>query len=70
MTETCLPEDGYVAQPGDCNDDDATIFPNAEEVCDGVDNNCNGVSDEDLLTLFYVDADLDGYGDTIYHRGV
>ena len=65
MTETCLPEDGYVAQNGDCNDDDATIFPNAEEVCDGVDNNCNGVSDEDLLTLFYVDADLDGYGDTI-----
>ena len=65
VTETCLPEDGYVAQSGDCNDDDATIFPSAEEVCDGVDNNCNGVSDEDLLTLFYVDADLDGYGDNI-----
>ena len=65
MAETCLPEDGYVALMGDCDDNDSTIFPNAEEVCDGIDNNCNGVSDEDLLTLFYVDADFDGYGDTI-----
>ena len=64
IAETCLPEDGYVSQSGDCDDDNAAIFPNAEELCDGLDNNCNGVSDEDLLTLFYVDADLDGYGDT------
>lgn len=31
----------------DCNDADATIYPYAEEVCDGVDNNCDGVIDED-----------------------
>jgi len=31
----------------DCNDNDASINPGAEEVCgDGMDNNCNGVVDE------------------------
>jgi len=30
----------------DCDDYDASIFPGAPEVCDGLDNNCNGVADE------------------------
>ena len=30
----------------DCNDSNASIYPNAPEICDGVDNNCNGVIDE------------------------
>lgn len=63
LAETCMPEDGYVALSGDCDDSDPAIFPNAEEVCDSVDNNCDGQIDEGLLSLFYVDADLDGYGD-------
>jgi beta propeller repeat protein len=33
---------------GDCDPDDATIYPGAEEVCeDGVDNDCDGSVDED-----------------------
>lgn len=31
------------------------------EICDGVDNNCNGVVDEFLATTRYLDADGDGY---------
>lgn len=43
--------DGYLYGDGclplDCNDDDATIHPAAEEICtDGKDNNCNGSFDE------------------------
>ena len=33
------------------------------EICDGIDNNCDGNIDEDLLTTFYMDADEDGFGD-------
>lgn len=39
------------------------MFPNAPELCDGIDNDCNGESDDNAGTLFYTDADGDGYGD-------
>ncbi|MBD3316957.1 MAG: hypothetical protein GF344_14305 [Chitinivibrionales bacterium] len=53
----------YVAQNGDCNDDDPSINPGAEEVCDGIDNNCNGTIDDGFSTnTFYQDTDGDGYG--------
>lgn len=53
---------GYVNNPGDCNDADAAINPNAIEVCDGQDNNCNAQVDELPVFTFYLDADHDGYG--------
>ncbi len=37
---------GYIADLRDCNDDDPAINPNAKELCDGIDNNCNGAVDE------------------------
>jgi hypothetical protein len=51
---------------GDCNDSDNTIFPGATEICDEVDNNCDGVADEaDAVNApsWYTDADGDNYGD-------
>jgi hypothetical protein len=35
----------------------------ATEVCDGVDNNCDGQIDEGVINTYYRDADRDGYGD-------
>jgi Putative metal-binding motif/Lamin Tail Domain len=45
--------DGITAGDGDCDDADALIYPGRAEDCDGIDNNCNGVTDEGF-------ADTDG----------
>ena len=37
--------DGYTPDEGDCDDDDPDIHPGAADVCDGIDNNCDGVVD-------------------------
>jgi len=52
------------AVTGDCNDGDAAINPAATEVCDYIDNNCDGQFDEGVKTTYYADTDSDGYGDT------
>ena len=54
--------DGYSAAEGDCNDRDASIQPGSLEVCDGLDNNCDGATDEGVTEAFYADSDQDGYG--------
>jgi len=38
--------DGFVCNRNDCNDNDPNINPAVDEVCDGVDNNCDGEIDE------------------------
>lgn len=53
--------DGFTSDE-DCNDRDAAVFPNNQEVCDGIDNNCDGRVDEDVQTEFYADVDQDGFG--------
>ena len=40
---------GFVTDSSDCNDRNSTVFPGAEELLDGLDNNCNGETDENLL---------------------
>ena len=54
--------DGYTADQ-DCNDSDSAIYPGAEELCDGVDNDCNGEADEGVTTTYFADIDGDGFGD-------
>ena len=63
MLETCDVPVGYVFDNADCNDNDASINPVVNEICDGIDNNCDGTIDEGLGQVYFSDADGDGYGD-------
>ncbi|MFM7200225.1 MAG: putative metal-binding motif-containing protein [Myxococcota bacterium] len=65
----CVCPGGYVFNNADCSDDDAQRHPGAAELCDELDNNCDGLSDdadEDSPPIdaspWYRDADQDGYG--------
>jgi hypothetical protein len=54
---------GYVDNALDCDDNAANVYPGNAEVCDWVDNDCNGEIDEFVTITFYADLDGDGYGD-------
>ena len=59
----CEAPEGHVGTGGDCNDGDPTIHPDAEEICDGLDNDCSGESDDGIALLtWFADSDGDGYG--------
>ena len=65
----CSPQAPYdVTQAGDCNDANASIYPGALELCNDVDDDCDGQSDEGEnnqgCTDYYLDEDEDGYGVT------
>ena len=42
---------GHVARSGDCDDQDATVAPGRVEVCDGLDNDCDGRADNGCVDL-------------------
>ncbi|GEM_PF-6189006 len=62
-------EDGIVdieCAGADCDDDDPAVGPHATEVCDGIDNDCDGRTDPDDsadASTWYLDDDGDGFGD-------
>ncbi|MBN2799177.1 MAG: VCBS repeat-containing protein [Deltaproteobacteria bacterium] len=60
--EGCAAEVGQVAVGGDCDDRDDTVSPGQVELCNGLDDDCDGDTDEGLLFTFYRDDDGDGFG--------
>jgi len=61
----CAGTDGWVDRDGDCDDSNADIYPDRWEICDGLDNDCDGEADEGVPTdafRLYEDADGDGFG--------
>jgi hypothetical protein len=41
--------DGFCSQSGDCNDTSPYVHPGAQELCNGMDDNCDGQADEDFM---------------------
>lgn len=62
-TLACTPPSGFVSNHDDCDDTNPNIHPGATEICNAVDDDCDGVPDDGVQSSFYADNDGDGYGD-------
>lgn len=61
----CPVLDGYSNNPADCDDDDPEIHPGApDDSCNGIDEDCDGYTDDGHPDArpYYLDPDRDGYG--------
>jgi len=62
-TACCNPVVGGSLHCGsDCDDANPAVYSSATEVCNGKDENCNGMVDEGVTVPSYADVDSDGYG--------
>jgi hypothetical protein len=59
--------DGFSVNGGDCDDQDATVYPGAPELCDGKDNDCNlVVDDKDDDLDYHIDEACVAYDGGVY----
>lgn len=58
----CASSVGYSTNSNDCNDANGSVYPGATEICNSIDDNCNGQTDEGVQTVFFIDNDGDNYG--------
>lgn len=67
LMDTCLSYSpvGYAANALDCDDQNSAVNPGLTEICDDLDNNCDGRIAEGLVFYtYFFDADQDGVGDS------
>ena len=62
---SCFIPSGYILIDGDCDDNDPFVTIGSFEVCNYLDDNCNGLIDEAVQTTYYADLDGDGFGDVL-----
>lgn len=62
LVQTCKVLEFYVENSDDCDDSNSNIYPTAEEICDGLDNDCNSIADDGIKKTYYFDGDGDGFG--------
>jgi hypothetical protein len=66
IAQCSSPGERYVDVGGDCDDLDPAVHPGAPELCNEVDDDCDGAVDDPPTVgdgVWYLDADEDGYGD-------
>ncbi|MFA4845349.1 MAG: MopE-related protein [Patescibacteria group bacterium] len=68
VSDACTQPEGYTADNTDCDDTLSNVNPGAVEYCDGLDNDCDGETDEGVTKTFYLDSDGDGYGNPMGSR--
>lgn len=61
-TFNCIPAGCSPTQGNDCDDSNNAVHPGANEVCNNVDDNCDGQIDEGVQTTYYIDQDTDTFG--------
>ncbi|MFO0000950.1 MAG: MopE-related protein, partial [bacterium] len=59
----CTAGPGTADNPDDCDDADPFVSPDGVELCNEVDDDCDGETDEGLRSRYYRDVDGDTYGD-------
>ncbi|HRF77352.1 MAG TPA: MopE-related protein [Chitinophagales bacterium] len=63
----CNTPSGYVSDSTDCIDTDPDIHPFLSDICNSIDDNCNGATDEDAIFItYYLDNDGDFFGDILF----
>jgi hypothetical protein len=65
LARSCDPPENASLDVRDCDDGDALVFEDAPERCNGVDDDCDGIVDEEPSDprMFWADGDKDGFGD-------
>ena len=51
FTGDCIIPDGFACVAGDCDDTNPLIYPGAEEICDGLDNDCDSATIDGMINI-------------------